>query len=657
MEIVSASLDAGKAHVRFQLRDPKGLALDREGLLTEGAVETRFVLSHLDPVPGGPGRYVAYTTTTQTSPITGDSAVQPSSDSGGAFTLIDAKTGLYEYTFGADVSTADPTRTHRVGAWAWRDVDGKRYVSNSVWAFRPDAGTVTEDREIVETAACNGCHQRLEAHGGARRDVALCVTCHAAGVVDPDTGNALDMSTMVHKIHRGKDLPSVKAGTPYQLVGFMQQTSDYSTVAFPQPVQQCVTCHTGPDADVWKNNPTRQACASCHDDVSFATTPEPGKVAHVGGPQADETDCKVCHTPTTGGLESIPTKHLTPFLDPAAPKLAAQIVSVSGTGPGETPELVLQVTVNGQVRDLLAAPLTRLVVTVAGPTTDYATYWQYTLQGTGATGTLAADPQGFRYTFPAPMPATAAGSYAFALEGYIQSPSTAPRYSMDNPIAFAAVTDPAPVPRREIVTRAQCNGCHSDLNGHGGARREPNYCAMCHNPNNINDERVGRFEGVDTTAYSVDLRSMVHRIHMGEGLSQPYVLGGFPAPTVANPAGTPIDFGEVRYPGDQRNCGGCHVTGSFSLPLQTGLLPTHEGSFTCDEAPAADGDSYCQTRLLSKDTVTGPTASACLGCHDAPETRAHAMTNTDQGSGVEACATCHSKGDTFDADVGHAMDP
>ncbi|MFO0614833.1 MAG: OmcA/MtrC family decaheme c-type cytochrome [Polyangiaceae bacterium] len=657
-EILSANLTGGKAVVRFRVADKNGVPLDREGLLTEGPVETRFVLSHLHQDTAGPGHYVAYTTASVTSPITNQTVTQPSSDTGGTYTTIDADTGVYEYTFAADVSAADAAETHTVGAWAWRDAGGQRFVGNAVYDFRPDGAAVTAHREIVDLASCNGCHQRLSAHGGLRRDTRLCTTCHTQDVVDPDTGNSVDFSVMVHKIHRGEDLPSVTAGKAYQIIGYMQSVEDYSTVAFPRPVQECVTCHTGPQGEVWRTHPTKTACASCHDDVSFDADVPMGMVAHAGGVQLTDANCSVCHTPTTSGLESIQTKHLTPATDPAAPHLTAQLLSITKTGQGQTPEIVFDVQVDGQHRDILANPLTRLVLTVAGPTTDYASYTQYTIQGSGAVGALSADPNGFRYVLPSAMSGTATGTFGFGLEGYIQpGGSTGPRYAIPNPIGYGAVTDASPVARRDIVTSGQCNACHGSLSAHGGTRNTAEYCSFCHNPNNVNDERIARFQTPAVTAHSVDLRVMVHKIHSGTHLTQqPYVLYGFPAPSVAAPGGTPLDFGEVRYPGDLRNCGACHVAGSFDLPLPSGLLPTHETELTCADAPPLSSTAYCTSRVVSNDTATRPTASACLACHDAPETRAHANTNTDS-SGVEACATCHGPGDAFDEAHGHTLAP
>ena len=583
----------------------------------------------------------------------------PSNDEGGTFTTVDAAEGVYEYELATDLPTVDATETHTVGVWAWREFEGQRYVANTLYHFRPDGQTPTDFREITKTQTCNGCHNRLEAHGGTRREIGLCITCHAPGAVDPDTGNSIDMPVLVHKIHSGKELPSVQAGTPYQIIGFNQSVHDYSTVGYPQPAQHCETCHTGSDADVWRTNPSRKACGACHDLTSFEATVPMGMTAHAGGAMADDTQCSICHTPVVAGLESIVTKHLTALNDPASDKVEATIISITNTGPGQTPEMTFSVTVNGALRDLIAAPLPSLRITVAGPTTDYATYWQHTVQGSGSNpALLSAVTGGFKFTFPAPMPANATGSYAVGLEGYTQPGGAAgPRFAMLNPIAFVPVTDAVAVPRREIVGLGQCTTCHSQLAEHGGARTNVDYCAFCHNPNNANDERVARFENATIVARSVDLRTMIHKIHMGEKLTQqPYELYGFPAPSAAAPAGTPLAFGEVRFPGDQRACATCHVNDSYSLPLDQGLLPTTEQILTCTEDPAADANDYCATRT-AVDVKLGPTSSACISCHDAPENRAHASTNTDFVTGAEACATCHGPGDAFDAAIGHTLEP
>src|SRR5690606_9008096 len=99
---------------------------------------------------------------------------------------------------------------------------------NLIERFRPDGETVTAIRELVTTETCNKCHVELAFHGGNRNEVQLCILCHSPQSVDANSGNSVDFAVMIHKIHRGEDLPSVQSGEPYQIFGFRDTLHDYS---------------------------------------------------------------------------------------------------------------------------------------------------------------------------------------------------------------------------------------------------------------------------------------------------------------------------------------------------------------------------------------------------------------------------------------------
>ncbi len=152
---------------------------------------------------------------------------------------------------------------------------------------------MTEVWAAIDDATCNSCHEQLAFHGGSRRDVKLCVLCHNSGSVDPDTGNTVDMKVMIHKIHYGANLPSVQAGTPYQIIGFGQSVHDYSEIVFPQDMRNCVRCHTSdsPEGSIWFDRPKRATCGSCHDDIDWETA-DVHPIA-----QLDDSRCMRCHHP------------------------------------------------------------------------------------------------------------------------------------------------------------------------------------------------------------------------------------------------------------------------------------------------------------------------------------------------------------------------
>jgi len=692
IKVTGLTFDNGGAHVAFTLADASGTPLDRTGRLTTGATDVRFVLAQLPTLTDGtPAQYTAYTTAVQVSPITMQMATQAAAENTGTFAAVDVTHGTYTYTFAAPVTAMVPAQTQTVLALAVRTVDGTQAIDRDLMSMRPDAGTTLARQEVTD-ATCNSCHgaQGLGAHGGRYTSPGQCVLCHTPQTTDPDTGNTLDFRVMVHKIHDGASLPSHLADrtNDYTIIGFAQSVHDFSKVELPgarspdKNVARCETCHAGTQGDRWKTLPSKAACTSCHDTTVFSATQNPPfTVSHQGGVDpalVNDTTCIVCHA-ATAGPAPIPTSHYKDLFAPTTPTLAITIQSIANTLPGMAPTVTFQAQLNGAPYNLLATPLTSLTFMLAGPTTEIATVWQARAQGTGAVGAIAAVDAAngiFTYAFPTTssctsamnnpsstlvpciIPATATGSYEVGAEGYYQPTSTAPRAATFNPVLAFAVTDAVAQPRRQIVASTNCNGCHSDLAAHGGPRKNPNYCVFCHNPNKANDQRIARFESSTVLAEPVDLRVMVHKIHMGEELTQPYVLGGNPTPTVANPAGTPTDFGETRYPRSRTDCAACHVAKNWTLPMQSSpaYLPSTGVQLTCSENPTTDTDAYCTAPFwtITQTFKLPPQTSVCTSCHDAPYTAAHAQLNTT-AQGVEACATCHGSGMDWDVAKFHGM--
>jgi OmcA/MtrC family decaheme c-type cytochrome len=190
-----------------------------------------------------------------------------------------------------------------------------------------------------------------------------------------------------------------------------------------------------------------------------------------------------------------------------------------------------------------------------------------------------------------------------------------------NPLAYAAITDSQPIPRRVTVSEAKCNNCHDSLRLHGGQRIAIQECVMCHNPNASD---VSRRAANAAPPESIDFKRMIHRIHTGEELTQEYSVYGF--------GGTPINFNHVLFPGDRRDCQSCHVAGEYQLPLGEDNLPTETLR-----------DFYSPQQ---------PTATSCLGCHDTRSAAAHAFVNTAPFG--EACASCHGPNAEFAVDKVHA---
>lgn len=82
----------------------------------------------------------------------------------------------------------------------------------------------------------------------------------------------------------------------------------------------------------------------------------------------------------------------------------------------------------------------------------------------------------------------------------------------------ASVTQIIP---RDVVSTANCNACHGDLQFHGGSRQTSQLCVLCHTAGSEDKNIPGAAGG--TPGASVEYSVMIHKIHNGAHL--PTVLG------------------------------------------------------------------------------------------------------------------------------------
>jgi OmcA/MtrC family decaheme c-type cytochrome len=344
-KILSVTI-AGPPVVKFQLTDQNDAFL--QGL---PAADIGFAIAQLVPgLNGSASQWNSYIYATvppaacpasvaacATTPET-----QATVESGATGTLVDNGDGTYQYTFKKDITT-DPNvvynaaLTHRVAF----EIRNLAQANNGSYTFQPSTGATTGifSREIVATATCNNCHTSFAtsatgtsvAHGGARVEVQYCVMCHNPGTIDPNSGNALDMSVMIHKIHTGNTLPSIQTATTpnttpilgqgYWIVGHGDSLSNFNTVLYPQDTRNCATCHVQnnpllTEAINFESVPTIAACGACHDNVNFATGAN-----HGSGIIANDTQCTVCHGPTStinNGTLQVVAAHVIPEVVAAA---------------------------------------------------------------------------------------------------------------------------------------------------------------------------------------------------------------------------------------------------------------------------------------------------------------------------------------------------
>ena len=649
VKITSAEIaQDGTISTVFSLTDPNGAPLDRLGVSTPGTVSLNFIAAN---IPQGQEQYVDYITRDATGAVSG-TVKQAAAESSGVFTPVGDG---YRYTFSTRAPSGfDHAATHTIGIYASRDLSefdlGTDYASTT-FNFVPNNAHVTVVRDIIRTQSCNACHDQLSAHGGSRRGIDMCVLCHTPQTSDPDTGNTLDLTVLVHKIHMGSQLPSVQAGKPYQIIGREGSVNDWSTVVHPSDPRRCEVCHqqnTGAtQATAYLTRPTRVACGACHDDVNFATGAN-----HAGGPQISDNQCATCHIPQ-GELEfdaSIKGAHVVPEDSTSLSGLIFEIQQLQNGSAGQKPTITFTLKDNkGAVVPL--SELDNVSFVMAGPAADYG----YTSFGPDVTtpgyvtesATTAAQCGGdgvCTYSFIHAVPAGAHGTFAIGIEGRRTetllpgtTTQTDVQYGGDNKVKYFSVDGSPVAPRREIVQVANCNQCHFKLTFHGDNRNDVEMCVLCHNPSNTDAaQRPEASEPAERTKppQGINFNLLIHRIHTGENLKE-----AGKTYTVIGRNGSVHDYTEVRYPamsakgapGDTRNCSTCHVSDSQSDSKGINDVLDPQGYIN----------------------PVKPNSSACIGCHVTAAASSHALANTTTIG--ESCVVCHSAGAAFSVDKSHAQ--
>ena len=656
----------GTISVTYTLADPNGLPLDATGATTPGVISLAYEAAY---IPKGQEQYVAYTTGSANGAALG-TITRPDFELGTPATQVGP--GQYTYTFTAKAPAGfDPTLTNTVGVAGNRNLATFNLGSNYAGAtfnFVPNGTAVTVTRDVIRTSSCATCHDVLAFHGGYAQGINMCVLCHQPQNADPTSGNSLDLKVMIHRIHDGASLPSVVGtsttpGVPYKIFGYMNIPTDFSTVVDPASVQRCEVCHSqktgAAQATAYLMEPTAKACGSCHDDINFATG-----VNHVGGPQPDDSMCHNCHVPqgelpfdaSIKGAHIVASDTAATYPQNPNPLITGDQITITGvtnTSAGQNP--VVSFTIQDtQGNALPMSALEDLGFTLAGPTSDYG----YTTFGSATTpgydsedGTVATCDSNSNcvFTFANAIPANATGTYAIAveserLENILQGTTTAQQVESGtrNQVVYFSV-DGSPVQsRREVVAKANCNGCHVNLQGHGARRNDPEYCIMCHNPS-LTDSAT-RAQSKDPTILAqppqaLNFNFLIHRIHTGSNLA---ALGSSYIMITHN--GRVDNFSNVKYapfngegtPGDTQKCYMCHVNSSEQN------LPDGKNQVT-------NGQYYINP--------TPPITSACSGCHAAKSDAIHFQSNVGSlgGSVAEACDVCHASGAVFAVDAMHAQ--
>lgn len=669
--IASANVpEDGKVVVDFSVVD--GAGYDYACLASN---QVRFTIAKLNP-PSVLGAglssswqsYINRTEAAPTNPANGPGTtaqIQATSETNGV--LTNNEDGTYRYVFNANIKavssplavTYNATYTHRVGV---QISGGGLPAENATYDWQPSSGDTTGilGRDIVATESCNSCHGELALHGGGRKDVEYCVTCHNPGTTDANSGNTVNFATMVHKIHRGKELPSVEDGAEYAIWGNRDTKDNYSEVGFPQDIRNCRTCHdeeneATPDAHNWLTIATVETCGSCHDDVNFTTG-----VNHEAGARTD-AECSTCHVGGSGNQLEIERSHEIGGKAAAKELMAVRVDSTSIDGTNGDVQVLFSLInpsnndsvysqrvsdMNFVFRDSRTAP--RLYRNKVNPDTGYidnntalnldtAPFNAETGQYSWDTGVVLGDDEVLAFASRIRLCTNEkdGGLVNCADTGAttVRAPATPVCGNIDDTGEQVAVEDTLPIG----AEYERCTTCHKgpSIPVHGGDYSSLQQCRSCHNNSFL------RVNSPDNGIYrNADFKYAVHAYH---------------ASNYQNGSGV---VEEIEYPGSIDNCTKCHEKSQVTLPIQANFYAaqTRTGLYTSSTAFLC---SSCH--VSARPSQVDPSNLSNLSREDQSKIghmlQMGAVFNGTQAAAnvTESCAVCHASGRDFAIDEKHGL--
>jgi OmcA/MtrC family decaheme c-type cytochrome len=173
----------------------------------------------------------------------------------------------------------------------------------------------------------------------------------------------------------------------------------------------------------------------------------------------------------------------------------------------------------------------------------------------------------------------------------------------------------APLFTRLIVNSDDCNACHDNLEMHGEARFDVEYCVQCHNPHSTDGD----------TGNTVDMKRLIHNIHSARA---DYQIIGF--------GGRLHDWSDLVWPQDIRNCETCHDEDNPDTPQASNwrLVANRAACGTChyDDGDTLNGEhDYAIENGMHPFGLVFNDDTQCLDCHGPDGT----VTDPDTGRLVQ----------------------